>query len=1122
MKNKGKHIKTQVLLNMKEGKTMKNTKQTAVNKHLKMKKAMLGIAIAGTVAAPVSTVFAATPIEGDTSSAQTTVTQQTQSNASTANTPTQTAQSSSTAEKAPAAASLSSASQTSTAAQPSAPSTSTAGAASQKQVSKGADTTADHGSSASSQSTPKAATATTAPNTGSTASQGTSGSSTGTASTVSVPKQTADSAKDTKTDNTNQQDTKSSGTKASNQKANVTVLAESAKDDNNAAQSYINVNDDYKTAKQNYETAKDNAAKASDTKDAASAKKKAADKTLADAKQNVSDKTDALKTAQIKADQADKALADAKADEAKAEKTVSDKQQAFDKAQAAYSQAKDDADTKGNLLDNAQSELNALQKSSALEQAQKALSDAQSAEAEAQDAVDSAKTKADAAKQKLNDAQTAKDTAAAKVSDAQKAADDAKAKADAAQKALDEAQKVYDKTGKAFIEKGVGDPDQSFDNYVAVMKTEDALKDYVNDKDFQKALDKALTVDALRKDIALMREGNALRAKEGKSELNVNYSAMEMSALSGAVSSVAFGNHNTLGHIYYNNMLYNPNAIYNASSSAFSGNASSENIAFEQTDPYSSWYYGEGANTKIADYVRQNGYSKAGVTKLMQDLNCSEDYTLYVIDTMESYDNGKGVTKDNIDDFASTYLSDGHYQNLIDSKWTDTGFAFIDENDFNYPHSFGGGYYATATQSFVQSGQSGQSLSIDAFEAALNDFVKDAETKLNNAKTALADAQTAKQKADDALAAAKTDSQSADSAYTDAKAQADAADQAYTDAQAALKTAQANTEKAKAARDQAAADDNAQTEAIAAKQAAVDAAKQAKVEADAKLKDAETAKNAADADLKSAKQDAADAKAKVNDAQTKADKQQDALNTTKDALKTAQTEQDKAQQNDDNAAVAETTAISDFKNADGLEKQAYDAYQKSGQNLVDFVDQHIEALPDADKLTLDDKDDVNTMAEIVAAVPSELAGSLNQDDLRKLAAAQVKIAELEKAAQQDSKTDHQTTDKTKTDAQKAQEAKNVKDFETMVKALPKNVTAKNARSVHNLMVMYGRMSDSERAQVSPDLLNKLQRANSSIEDGDHPKTGDNSAAAAAAAAGAAGIAGAAVPTLLKKKKGLSE
>ena len=1186
---------------------------------------MLGIAIAGTVAAPVSTVFAATPIEGDTSSAQTTVTQQTQSNASTANTPTQTAQSSSTAEKAPAAASQSSstaekasaaasqasASQTSTAAQPSAPSTSTAEAASQKQVSKGADAAVDHGSSASSQSTPKAATASTPSNTGSTASQGTTGSSTSTASTVSVPKQTADSAKDT-------------------------------------SDQYNTSAKTYNDAKQNYETAKNNAQKASDDKDAATKQKEAADKKLADAKKDVSSKTDAVKTAEGNVASANDALSQAKEDVDSAKADVAEKEAAFNDAKAAYDKAKAAADEKDNVLSDAQNKLDALQKGSLLEQAQKALTEAQNEEEKAQSTYDSAKTTADNAKDTLDKAKAAKDSAASQVTDAQKAATDAKAKVTDAQKALDEAQKNWDEAGKRFLEAHVPS-DQTFDDYIKAIQKhysssdeveDDYYRNYAADPHFNEALNKALTVENLEKDIDFIEECNKLRAANGLEPLEISYSCMQEAALSAAMDSVASNVYGNYDHFYPDGVMPN--------SEIWGAYGYGEIASWGYSDPYDGWYTEEQnvqnfqhgmtsiSKPSVHEYYKrgdkvlwENDYRydlpQYPTEKVYTEQECrdflekqcgwsdeaiNEFFKKYPYGTMTNVQFDNFVNENN--------LPWGHYGDILTSGFTRTGFGYVDDSQVNYTNSKG--YGNVAIQRFVAT-DSDDKLEADkpeTFRQKLEAFVQSAKDKLEQAKQTLADAQAAQTKAAEKLTAAQTASTAANQAYTDAKAKAAAADQAYANASDALAKAKANTADKQKDYDDALAANKDRAEAIKAQQKVVDAAKQDKADAHKALTKAENVKTTADKNLETAKQAQAKADKAYTDANTKVSDTTNALNTAKNALDIAKGKQSTAQSDADTALANETAKINAFKNAQGLEKEAYNAYKKSGDDLVDFVNTHINALPAADSLTLSDRDDVDTMSKIADAVPSELKGSLDSDSLTKLDIAKQKMADLiltqkdkdaakaaankvnalpeaitadnassvydaqkaynklsdrqkdyvgqkvkdkiETAVKEADKAmadkvneainnlpDHITLNdkdqvakvakmyasltpeaKQQVDATKlekaeqaikdAQAAKNVKDFETMIKALPSKPSNKNAKSVHNLLLMYGQMSDFERAQVKPGLMNKLQRASSmTSEDTTHPKTGDNSMAAAAAA-GAAGIAGAAALVLLKKKK----
>ena len=1211
-----------------------------------VKKAMVGIAIAGSVAAPVSNVFAATPTAADeassTAATQVTTTQTTgtqdssqtaaaqtsapaaQASTSTVQT-TSTASSASTASTTAATTAPSSTARAATTSQPAAQQTSTATTQTAAPRATTTATTASQPSASTSTgssqsataSTPKAATASTASNTGSTASQGTTGSSTSTASTVSVPKQTADSAK-----NTSDQYNTSAKT--------------------------------YNDAKQNYETAKNNAQKASDEKDAATKQKEAADKKLADAKKDVSSKTDAVKTAENNVSTANDALSKAKKDVDSAKADVTEKQAAFDQAKAAYDKAKAVADEKDNVLSDAQNKLDAMQKGSLLEKAQKELTDAQNAEDKAQDTYDSAKTKADNAKDTLDSAKAAKESAANQVTDAQKAADDASTKAEDAQKALDEAQKNWDEAGKKFIESHL-DANQTFDAFINLEKEIDAKDNneyakFLTDSHFTEALNRALRVENLEKDADYIEECNELRAKNGFDPLLISYSGMQEAAMSAAQISVAANVYGIFGHVGYS-------GFGGTNSEGCKSFPQLENAAWGCPDPYDGWYTAEQQYVNFLCGMTGEKTTRP-TEKQWTETECRDFLKNYmgwsetqINDYFKEVPYGKMTYKQECDFMNSNGLATGHYNAMLSNEVFRTGIAFIDDEADIYEQSLGYGittiqeFYGTEFDNIWVDGKPKavphvQTDTPAAFKQKLQDFTKDLKDKLAKAKQALADAQTAQAKANEKLDAAQTALTEADASYADAQAKVKAADQAYTDAQNALNAAKAKTADKQQAYNDALNAEKDRAEAIKAQQKAVEAARQDKAAAHQALAAAENAKNTANQNLTAAKQAQAKADKAYQDANTKVNDTTKALNTAKGALKISQDHQSTAQVEADTALANETAKIEAFKNAQGLEKEAYDAYKKSGDDLVAFVNDHINALPDTDSLTLNDRDDVDTMSKIAEAVPSELKDSLDTDSLAKLDSAKQKMADLiliqkdkdaakavadkvnalpeeitadnasdvynaQKAynklsdrqkdyAGQDvkDKIDAAVSEADKAMAQKvtdainalpenitlddqakvmdafkmyealtpaakkqvdttklekaekalkaAQEAKRVKDLENMIKALPKNVTAKNARSVHNLMVLYNHMSPSEKAKVNKSLVAKLYDAyrtlsnptvyanskNSSAKlnakagksaKNDTPQTGENGRNAAAAA-GAAGIAGAAVLVAMNRKK----
>jgi hypothetical protein len=842
----------------------------------------------------------------------------------------------------------------------------------------------------------------------------------------------------------------------------------------NTSEQYNTSAKTYNDAKQNYETAKSNAQKASDEKDAATKQKEAANKKLADAKQDVSDKTDAVKKAQDDVSTANDTLSKAKKDVDSAKADVAEKQAAFDKAKAAYDEAKAKADEKDNAFSDAQSKLDALQKGSLLEKAQKELTEAQNAEAKAQDTYDSAKTTADNAKDTLAKAKTEKETAANQVTDAQKSADDAKAKVEAAQKALDEAQKNWDEAGRKFIEAHTG---IDFDTFIRTYhEAMDPVgdTDYENDSHFDTVLKQALKVETLEKDADMIEECNKLRAANGVDPLLISYSGMQEAALSASRISVAANVYGVFGHVGYMST--------NGSTEGCLAFPHLENAAWGLSDhPYVGWYteeqeYVNFVNAMMGEqpaHTTEKAWSEAECRDFLENtMGWTEQQ---VNDYFKEVPYGKMTYKQMCNFLNSNELSTKHYAAVIEPEVLRTGIALIDNEYDIYEDSLG--YGSTTVQEFygptydhyyvkekdadgniINVRKEAQPLETDtpsAFKQKLEDFTKDLKDKLAQAKQALADAQAAQAKATEKLTAAQTASKAADQAYTDAQAKATAADQAYTNAQDALAKAKANTADKQKAYDDALQADKDHAAAVKAQQQVVETARQEKADAHKALTEAEEAKNTADQNLTAAKQAQAKADKAYTDANTKVSDTTSALNTAKNALDIAKGNQTTAQAEANNAAKTETAKIDAFKNAQGLEKEAYDAYKKSGDDLVDFVNTHINALPATDSLTLNDRDDVDTMSKIVDAIPSELKDSLDSDSLAKLDSAKQKIADLI-LIQKDK------------DAAKAVADK--------VNALPETITADNASSVYDAQKAYNKLSDRQKDYAGQEVKDKIEAA----------------------------------------------
>lgn len=790
---------------------------------------------------------------------------------------------------------------------------------------------------------------------------------------------------------------------------------------------------------------------------------------MADAKKDVSDKTNAVKTAEGNVTKANDALSQAKKDVDSTKADVAEKQAAFDKAKAAYDQAKAEADKKDNALSDAQNKLDALQKGSLLEQAQKALTEAQNAEEKAQSTYDSAKTTADNAKDTLDKAKAAKDSAASQVTDAQKAADDANAKVEEAQKALDEAQKNWDEAGKKFIESHL-DANQTFDAFINLEKEIDAKDNneyakFLTDSHFTEALNRALRVENLEKDADYIEECNELRAKNGFDPLLISYSGMQEAAMSAAQISVAANVYGIFGHVGY---------------SGFGGTNSEgcksfphlENAAWGYSDPYDGWYTDEQQYVNFLCGMTGEKTTRP-TEKQWTESECRDFLKNYmgwsetqINDYFKEVPYGKMTYKQECDFMNSNGLATGHYNAMLSNEVFRTGIAFIDDEADIYEQPLG--YGSTTIQEFY--GTEFDNIWVDgkpkavphvqtdtpaAFKQKLQDFTKDLKDKLAKAKQALADAQAAQTKATEQLTAAQTASKEADAAYTDAQTKVKEADQALTDAQNALAKAKENTEAKQQDYNDALNAEKDRADAIKAQQKVVDAARQEKSDAHKALTEAESAKAKADQNLTNAKQAQAKADKAYQDANTKVNDTTKALNTAKGALKISQDHQSTAQVEADTALANETAKIEAFKNAQGLEKEAYDAYKKTGDDLVAFVNDHINALPDTDSLTLNDRDDVDTMSKIAEAVPSELKDSLDTDSLAKLDSAKQKMADLI-LIQKDK------------DAAKAVADK--------VNALPEEITADNASDVYNAQKAYNNLSDRQKDYAGEAAQNKIAAA----------------------------------------------
>jgi LPXTG-motif cell wall-anchored protein len=926
-----------------------------------------------------------------------------------------------------------------------------------------------------------------------------------------------------KTDSSVTSKTASSEKDTANQTADT---AKGAQSTSTTSQDYNAKQNTYNTAKQQYEDAKSLMKKTSDAKDTAAKQKEAADQKLADAKKDVSNKEADVTKAQKNADAADQALNDAKGALNKANADVASKNSALKKAQDEYDAAKSNSDEKTAAYNKAQSDLNNLKSDSAIDNAKKELDAAKQAQSNAQAAYDKAEAENTTAQNALNSAEAAKNTAAAKVSDAQKAADDAKDKVDVAKKALADAQKNWDEAGKKFIESHL-DADQTFDAYIkdaidSLTENNSETLKYMTDSHFITALNKALSVENLEKDADFIEECNKLRAANGLDPLAISYSGMQEAAISAANSSVAANIYGIFAHVGYVKQR-------NVNSEGNKASYNLENAAWGYDDPYDGWYSDEQKNVNFllsmqnekTTYPTEKHWTEAECRSFLKETMGWPD--AQIDDYFKEVPYGT-MTYKQARAFMNNYdAQTGHYCAVLDNTVSRTGIAMVDDEWDIYEEAHGFG--STTIQEFYSidtlSDAHMQTDTPSDFKQKLQDFTKDLKDKLAKAKQALADAQAAQTKATEQLTAAQTASTAADQAYTDAQAKANAADQALTDAQNALAKAKATTADKQQAYDSALEADKDRAEAIKAQQKVVDAAKQDKADAHKALTEAETAKNKANDNLTAAKQAQAKADKAYQDANTKVNDTTKALNTAKGALKISQDHQSTAQVEADTALANETAKIEAFKNAQGLEKEAYDAYKKSGDDLVDFVNTHINALPDTDSLTLNDRDDVDTMSKIVEAVPSELKDSLDTDRLAKLDAAKQKMADLiliqkdkdaaKAVADQiaDATKDSITADnadgvyaaqrayrklsarqrafigqatKDQLDQAVAQaDAATAAAVNDAIDALPDTITLDNKAAVQAARAAYNKLSDAAKAQVDTAKLDKAEKAIANLE-----------------------------------------
>ncbi|MDO4868847.1 MAG: fibronectin type III domain-containing protein [Bacillota bacterium] len=316
---------------------------------------------------------------------------------------------------------------------------------------------------------------------------------------------------------------------------------------------------------------------------------------------------------------------------------------------------------------------------------------------------------------------------------------------------LADAQAAYNNVGRAFINEKAG-TEVSIEDLAALLKSNNALKDYIGTDKYNKTVESALTVQNLNAAADFVAECNELRAGHGAGPLKINYRLMILSAVSAGVSSQVHA-HAVIEQVYNGALesLEDVMPMY-----------PSENLSWGYSDPFAGWYTKE--KSSYNNYVKQH-----------PEIADMDSYEL-----MQTY--------------PDIYQKVGHYLNIIDADMAITGYARATSQGTMDEQCFDTGDY----------GDFGESVTPQQFKADLASYSSDAEDAVTVAQSDKETASSNITAADAALQDAQSALQNAQNEINQKKSARDSAEAALSEAEAAKQTADAqlaDAEDAKAKAD---------------------------------------------------------------------------------------------------------------------------------------------------------------------------------------------------------------------------------------------------------------------------------------------------------------------------------
>ena len=353
-----------------------------------------------------------------------------------------------------------------------------------------------------------------------------------------------------------------------------------------------------------------------------------------------------------------------------------------------------------------------------------------------------------------------------------------------AQSALTKAQEDFDKVGIRFLNEKAGSSltDEVWfkwlqTNMAGVTSVDTARNEslawntVLTTDTFKGGFYSPYSYDNLMQAADLVEEGNKLRKSQNASlsDLKISYKIMTQAIASNALSC------HWVGHVLMKDSPFKSDTLY-----ATCGKAGWENIAWGAPDPFMGWYYEE----KIHYLADQKGKQQANITEAMVDQIVTEaqknghDFLTYC----KRYGMGStaaAVASTMNEDRPSGNYSTGHYTNLINANHQSTGLSVNAKgslyrgicqvqafNQSAMSDSVTPAQFKAALESYSKSVKD----ALDAAEAKVTELQSepvyyasavqaraDAETALNNARTAKAKAEQTLEEKESAQRDAQTD-----------------------------------------------------------------------------------------------------------------------------------------------------------------------------------------------------------------------------------------------------------------------------------------------------------------------------------------------------------------------------